>query len=56
MHKDTISFGIRLTPIEHEDLSLLADFFSVPKSKILRRLIKQTADAIKVDIQNLKEQ
>jgi predicted transcriptional regulator len=56
MKSKTVGFGVRLTPDEHADLTLIADYFHVTRAKAFRKLIKQTASAIKIDINKMKEQ
>jgi hypothetical protein len=56
MKSKTVGFGVRLTPEEHADLTLIADYMHVTCAKVVRKLIKQTATAIKIDVNKMKEQ
>jgi hypothetical protein len=56
MKSKTVGFGVRLTPEEHADLTLIADYFHVTRAKAFRKLVKQTATAVKIDIEKMKEQ
>lgn len=48
------NYTLTLNKSDADDLTLLSEFLGMPRSKVLRKLIRQASDAIKFDIQEIK--
>lgn len=53
--KTLLHYTLSLDESTASDLTLLSEFMLTPRSKVLRKLIKQAASAIKLDIETLKK-